>query len=299
MHAICVQIDARPGDVAGNAARVRRALEPVTHADLVVLPEMCLAGYLYDSLEAIGPFLESPHGNDGPTLALAREIATKYQAHVIAGFAQRVEDVQEPTRPPVDMRRQVDDPLAAPHRARVHGKAFNAAMLVAPDGAPLKVFRKHFLYEGDTPWADEGPGFEYADTPLGRICVAICMDMNRASLLTAYCMFAPFDSFELASFCRDNKVDILVTTLAWLHPDTDKPDAVVSDMPSADMIWYWAIRLTPLHGHNARTIICNRIGREKSTLFGGTSTVLVHGERGVQVAGALGDGTEAALQVDC
>lgn len=293
MRAVCVQIDSRPGETSGNAARVYRALEPVKSAELVVLPEMCLSGYLFDSLSDIDPFLESPHSDQGPTLALCRDIAGRYDAYVVAGFAQRGDDAKEPERPPVDMRRNTDDPKAAPHRARVHGKAYNSAMLVAPDGSLIKVFRKHFLYEGETPWCDEGPGFEYVDTPLGRICVAICMDMNP------YCMYgAPFEAFELASFCRDAKVDTLIMTTAWLHPDSDEESPVVSRLPSVDMIMYWALRLSPMHGLKARTIICNRVGRERSTLFGGSSSVLLH-ENGPVLAGAIGEGVEQALEIDC
>ena len=69
------------------------------------------------------------------------------------------------------------------YRARVRGKAYNSAVMVDPSGAVVKVFRKHFLYKADTPWADEGAGFEYVDVPaLGRIAVGICMDLNRTLL---------------------------------------------------------------------------------------------------------------------
>lgn len=60
------------------------------------------------------------------------------------------------------------------------GQAFNSALLADPHGNLAGVFRKHFLYEADTPWADEGRGFSYVDLPgLGRVCIAICMDLNR------------------------------------------------------------------------------------------------------------------------
>ncbi|WFD34673.1 hypothetical protein MCUN1_001514 [Malassezia cuniculi] len=254
---------------------------------------MCLSGYMFDSLRDIEPYLEAPNSGQGPTLALAREISTKHGAYVAAGFAQRGDDVKEPERPPRDMRSHVDDPKAAAHRARVHGKAFNAAMLVAPDGSLVKIFRKHFLYEADTTWSDEGPGFEYVDTPLGRMCVAICMDMNP------YCMYAPFEGFELATFCREESVDVLVVCTAWLHPDSDEAAPVVCDKPSSAMLWYWAVRLSPMHGRDARTVICNRIGKERTTLFGGSSAVFVHTPDGVRVAGATGEGTPTALELEC
>ena len=65
---------------------------------------------------------------------------------------------------------------------KVRDQAFNSAMLVDPQGNLANVFRKHFLFEADTPWADEGRGFSYVDVPrLGRVCVAICIDLNRTS----------------------------------------------------------------------------------------------------------------------
>lgn len=77
---------------------------------------------------------------------------------------------------------QAELAASSAHRPKLSKQAFNAALLIDRQGRLANVFRKHFLYEADTPWADEGPGFSYVDLPdLGRVCVAVCMDLNRTS----------------------------------------------------------------------------------------------------------------------
>ena len=142
-------------------------------------------GYLFRSLEAIEPFLEDPYVGQGATFALARDEAQRLQAYVVAGFAERIGDG---TRASLQDAKPSDARGAMPegedveeYKPRGLGKAYNAAVVVGPDGKLCKVFRKHFLYKEDTPWADEGLGFEHIDLPrLGRVAVGICMDLNRA-----------------------------------------------------------------------------------------------------------------------
>lgn len=105
------------------------------------------------------------------------------QCHVVAGFPERASPralAELGTPGQHDARVAREEVTGLTYLPRIERQAFNAAMLVAPDGSLVKVFRKHFLYETDTTWADEGGGFEYLDIPgLGRLCVAICMDLNR------------------------------------------------------------------------------------------------------------------------
>lgn len=138
---------------------------------------------MFDSLEEIAPVLEEPYAGKGATLALATDLARRAQCYVVAGFPERAspQALEElGTQGQHDARIAREEVTGFVHLPRIERQAFNAAMLVAPDGSLVKIFRKHFLYEADTTWADEGGGFEYLDVPgLGRICVAICMDLNR------------------------------------------------------------------------------------------------------------------------
>lgn len=144
-------------------------------------------GYLFDSFDHIAPLLELPYRGEGATYALATSLAKQFECYVVAGFPERMspealEDCQL-AQGLVDARTpQALEAATSTYLPKVRDQAFNSAMLVDPQGNLANVFRKHFLFEADTPWADEGRGFSYVDVPrLGRICVAICMDLNRTS----------------------------------------------------------------------------------------------------------------------
>lgn len=154
---------------------------------------MCVnhIGYAYESLEDIDPFLENPYEGNSMTLLLARELSQRLDCYVVAGFPERASSHTfqelEPTEKRHDARHIEGTNLESAHLPRISCKAYNAALLTDQKGKLVKVFRKHFLYEADTPWADEGPGFEYVELPsIGRLCVAICMDLNRAYYFYEY-----------------------------------------------------------------------------------------------------------------
>ena len=129
--------------------------------------------------------------------------------------------------------------------------------------------------------ARSGAGFTHVDLPhpIGRICVAICMDINPEDFV------APWDSYELANYAAKHEVDLLVLCAAWLAAPPADPAAPVDeaedddehpDGPSLDTLNYWAHRLTPLHdppppadpGAAQRRVketyfvACNRVGQE-------------------------------------
>ncbi|WFD24302.1 hypothetical protein MEQU1_003001 [Malassezia equina] len=243
MRIACVQYAPELGHVAQNAERVRKMTS--TYVGTVRTD----AGYMFESLDEIAPILEDPYAGEGATMALASELARRIQCHVVAGFPERatpraLEKLQ--TQSQHDARIARDEVTGLVHLPRVARQAFNAAMLVAPDGTLVKIFRKHFLYEADTTWADEGGGFEYLDVPgLGRLCVAICMDLNRAlpSLTPAYTLESEFSRYELATFCEQHRIDCLVMPMNWLLPEEEieahQAQTNAKD-PSISTINYWA-----------------------------------------------------------
>ncbi|EPQ30989.1 uncharacterized protein PFL1_01178 [Pseudozyma flocculosa PF-1] len=337
----CVQLDSKHADIDANIATVRRLVDgldsdqqgPRRQIDLLVLPELALTGYCFDSHDEIEPLLEAIPPSDeagcestaGPTLSLVSSLAKRFQCHVLAGFAER--------GPPIDPAQDTTSAAAAAAAAaafdarstgtRAHcppngtGHAYNSALLVNPCGQVVHTFRKHFLYDDDKRWATEGSGFQTVELPrIGRVCVAICMDLNPHDFR------APFEAYELASFCRRERVDLIVVPMAWLLPASDSSlfEQQRKDRgPSTSSIQYWALRCAPLFDPEAGAaqatadgaeapprplttdnttflVAANRTGTEGKSTFAGSSCVLRmrHGER-PELLAALGVHDEAVL----
>lgn len=292
--------------------------------DLIVLPEMALTGtcgkrerrlplgYIFDSLNDIEPFLEDPFAGDSKTLSLTKALAKRCECYVIAGFPERasaraLQEVGDASSK-FDARTPMNTESASAYLPKHKHKAFNSAMLVDSSGALVKVFRKHFLYETDTTWADEGTGFEYIDLPsIGRVCVAICMDLNP------YTLEGEFDKYELAKYCTRNKVDYLVMPMNWLLPEEEVENYEIGTsndaQPCVANIHYWVARCVPLwvpgmskpehDGHKICFIACNRVGKEGNTIFSGSSAVIsfTTGDR-ADLLGAMGTKTQGVLLLD-
>lgn len=154
---------------------------------MLVLPEMALTGYIFANRSAISHLLEDPeneHGGSSPSLQLAKELAIRLQCYVVVGCPIKVSSSLEKAVSCYDARSIIIGvgnkvKAAAP---QVTENCYNAALLVDAQGHLVHVFRKHFSYKDDKRWAIEGPGFETVTLPdLGRVCIAICMDLNRES----------------------------------------------------------------------------------------------------------------------
>ncbi|CDU25283.1 related to NTA1-Amidase [Sporisorium scitamineum] len=321
----CVQLDSKHAGVAQNTDTVLNLVSKLvaerktTPIHLLVLPELALTGYVFKSKEDIDPLLEDARlfkppaplqdadnftaactasclSAKQPSLTLAAHLAHQLHCHVVIGFPELGSQIQSSenaasnglANPPFDARpRHVQD--AADTEEATQDYAFNSAALVAPDGSLKHVFRKHFLFETDEVWASQGSGFQAIHLPLlGNVCVAICMDLNPFQFQT------PFESCELASFCSDNSVDLLVMPMAWLLPK-DEHQELDEDQgkhaPSLSTINYWALRCRPLfdpehsssHSSIPSTIAqsdptylvaTNRCGNEAPALFAGSSCIL-------------------------
>lgn len=102
--------------------------------DLLVCPEMFLAGYMFTSPADIKPFLEPPR--IGRTSLFCRELATRYQCWVVGGYPELATGEGE---------------------GGDQGKpGYNSAVLVSPTGEVMGNYRKSFLYDTDKTWAREG-----------------------------------------------------------------------------------------------------------------------------------------------
>jgi len=153
MRVAAVQFKATPGDISGSLQRlVEMANEAAADRDLLVLPEMAVTGYGFDSREGVRAVAEE---ENGPTTQALARVAARHQCWVVCGFPE------------------IDGP-----------KLFNSAMVLDPHGDLRFVYRKMCLYEADYTWASAGDrGYRMFKTEAGTFTVGICMDLNDDELL--------------------------------------------------------------------------------------------------------------------
>ncbi len=148
MRVVAVQFRARKGDFDRSLADLCALAEPhAVGADLVVLPEMAVTGYVFPDRDAVWAVAEEA---DGPTCAAISRLASRHKCWMVAGFPERAGD-----------------------------RIFNSALVVNPAGERVFTYRKTMLYEEDLHWAEPGDsGYRRFDTDGGSFGVGICMDLN-------------------------------------------------------------------------------------------------------------------------
>ncbi|MGB3483864.1 MAG: nitrilase-related carbon-nitrogen hydrolase [Mycobacterium sp.] len=146
------QMDVEVGNVEGNRStalgRARSAL--TAGADVVVLPELAISGYVVDRQLAD----EVAEPLDGPTSAAFIDLAGQYDRLVAYGFCERDGD-----------------------------DLFNTVVIVNGSG-PVLHYRKLHLFDLEKQAYTPGNlGLPVADTPFGRIGVCICYDLRFVEVL--------------------------------------------------------------------------------------------------------------------
>ena len=143
----CIQMEPVVGKKDQN---VTRSLELVQKAAaqgarLIVLPELCNSGYVFESREEAFPLAEEVP--QGPTCKAWMDIAQRHGLHLVAGISER------------------------------DGQAlYNAAVVIGPSGH-IGTFRKVHLWGAENLFFEPGNlGFPVFKTPLGRIGTFICYD---------------------------------------------------------------------------------------------------------------------------
>jgi 5-aminopentanamidase len=115
-------------------------------AELLVLPECAIPGYMFESAEEALPFAEEIPGPSADTLA---KECRRLGMHLVCGLLERDGDV-----------------------------LYNAAVLVGPEGL-IGTYRKtHLPFLGIDRFVVPGDELTVYDTPLGRIGVEICYDLR-------------------------------------------------------------------------------------------------------------------------
>ncbi len=163
MRLALAQINPTVGDIAGNAALIRRAIDDARakQADLVVLPELCLCGYPPKDLLLQEGFVRA-------CAAAAREIGEKHTAGITAIFGLPL---------PVDA-----------HNPDAQGTAVANALLVYRDNTYIDYYDKRLLPTYDV--FDEDRYFVPGDRPVvidvptrsghvWRVGLSICEDLWR------------------------------------------------------------------------------------------------------------------------
>jgi predicted amidohydrolase len=148
MRVAVAQIDPKLAEKERNLdACLGRLDEAVTQgAELLVLPECAIPGYMFESAEEALPYAEEI---PGPSTEALEEACNRTGAHVVCGLLERDGD-------------------------RLH----NAAVLVGPDGLVGSYRKTHLPFLGVDRFVTPGDDLPVWDTPLGRIGVEICYDLR-------------------------------------------------------------------------------------------------------------------------
>jgi predicted amidohydrolase len=148
MQVAVAQIDPQLGEKERNLetclSRMNEAA--AAGAQLLVLPECAIPGYMFDSVDEGLTFAEEI---PGPSTEVLERECRRLGLHVVCGLLERDGDALR-----------------------------NAAVLVGPDGL-IGTYRKtHLPFLGVDRFVEPGDELSVFDTPLGRIGVEICYDLR-------------------------------------------------------------------------------------------------------------------------
>jgi predicted amidohydrolase len=142
-----VQIGTEPFDVEANRELTAKSAAAAFErgADIVILPEMVVHGYVAD-WKKLFPLAE-PVG--GPTVRSWSELAAEAGGYVVGGFCER------------------------------EGEAlYNAAVAVGPEGTILHYRKMHLFAEEKIAFRPGNLGFPVVPTRFGNIGVCVCYDLR-------------------------------------------------------------------------------------------------------------------------
>jgi predicted amidohydrolase len=142
-----VQICAKPFDVDANRdlAAKSAAVAFDQGADIVILPEMVVQGYVVDPSR----LLSLAESVNGPTVKAFTRVAADAGGYVVGGFCERDGD-----------------------------DLYNSAVAVGPEGTILHYRKAHLFAKEKTAFRPGNLGFPVVPTRFGMIGVCICYDLR-------------------------------------------------------------------------------------------------------------------------
>lgn len=203
LRVACIQYNPIIGEIEANKKKILSLLTKIPTVDLIVLPELSITGYNFHSRASITPFIDDGERNKVST-NFAIEVLKKYQCFTVIGLPQLVNE-----------------------------KLYNSCKIINPLGNEIHNYHKTFLYEADETWGcNENPdkSFPSVDIILNKeyyfkdqnkpqtnfepitLNLGICMDLNP------YKFEAPFNKFEFALSCYQNRSRLIICPMAWLSP---------------------------------------------------------------------------------
>ncbi|KAI9327740.1 carbon-nitrogen hydrolase [Zopfochytrium polystomum] len=231
--------------------------------DLVILPEMAFAGYVFRNRQEIAPFIEHPY--TGPTASWAKATAKRLGCYVQVGYARHDDDsaaaaavgATTTTTATTDENSNKRDNNNNNNNNNNNDNGpsststwLNSVCLAAPTGDVVHVYDKHFLYEVDERWAAEGAAFRCVDVALGAgggtggggggrngdnsesqqkqqppppPKTTIKLGFGICMDVNPYRFQAPFTAFEFARFHARARTQFIAGSMAWTLNDDD-PD---------------------------------------------------------------------------
>jgi predicted amidohydrolase len=184
MQVAVAQMEPRLGENERNleAGLVRFEEAVAAGAELLVLPECAIPGYMFGSLEEAMAFSEEI---PGPTTDALEEACRRLGAHVVCGLLEREGDL-----------------------------LYNAAVLVGPEGLIGSYRKTHLPFLGVDRFTTPGDELSVFDTPLGRIGLEICYDLRFPEVTRTLALRGADIVAHPTNFPMAAKVQTEVITLA-------------------------------------------------------------------------------------
>ncbi len=142
-----VQMEPKVGEKDWNVPHCLSLIEraAANGAKLIVLPELCNSGYVFETREEAFSLAEEIPA--GPTCVAWAKAAARHGAWIVAGISEREGE-----------------------------RLYNSAVLIGPEGFVGR-FRKAHLWNAENLFFEPGNlGFPVYATPIGRIGICICYD---------------------------------------------------------------------------------------------------------------------------
>lgn len=180
-----------------NIDKIEKFLKKL-HCDIVILPELCLCGYLFDSQEALSAAAETvPKGEGTKKMAALSE---KYNCTLIFGLAEKSEK-----------------------------NIYNTAVVVSK-GKYVGKYRKIHLSDFEKGFFERGNGNKVFDLGFCKIGVQICFDLwfpeiSREQILQGanlFCVLANFGGETSASIAATRATENLTPLVLCNRVGTEK-----------------------------------------------------------------------------